>query len=231
MTRLKRFFSKRFEQLFIFIILAAVAVINYFLPHKIVFFNFYFLPIILAGYYLGIRQSILGAVLCILLVVVYTMISPEAFVMPSTRTDLYLYLLAWGGFLILAGAVVGKQHEKLSVEIEQTLNLNAKLQENQGALNNAHRTLKDRSFHLESLVKKRTKDLRQSNQALIQAKKKAEDATRAKSEFLANMSHEIRTPMTAILGYADLLFEDGDISKAPERRVESLRTIQRNVLS
>jgi len=53
-------------------------------------------------------------------------------------------------------------------------------------------------------------------------------ANMAKSEFLANMSHEIRTPMTAILGYVDLLFEDGDLSQAPKSRVDMINTIRRN---
>ena len=72
-----------------------------------------------------------------------------------------------------------------------------------------------------------------SNQAireLRKAKKRAEAATRAKSEFLANMSHEIRTPMTAIQGYTELLLEEGDLSRAPARRIEQLHTLKRNGL-
>src|SRR6056297_1175441 len=41
--------------------------------------------------------------------------------------------------------------------------------------------------------------------ALVEAREYAHQASVAKSEFLANMSHEIRTPMAAILGHADVL--------------------------
>ncbi len=45
------------------------------------------------------------------------------------------------------------------------------------------------------------------NEALKEARLKAEAASRAKSEFLANMSHEIRTPMNGVIGMAELLLE------------------------
>jgi signal transduction histidine kinase/ActR/RegA family two-component response regulator len=63
---------------------------------------------------------------------------------------------------------------------------------------------------------------------LAVAKEQAEAFSRCKTEFLANMSHEIRTPMTAILGYADVLLEEGDLARAPESRIEAICTIKRN---
>jgi PAS domain S-box-containing protein len=64
-------------------------------------------------------------------------------------------------------------------------------------------------------------------QALQIARNQADAANRAKSEFLANMSHEIRTPLTAILGFADVLREDGNIDVAPQTRIHNIDTITR----
>ncbi len=83
------------------------------------------------------------------------------------------------------------------------------------------RQQRDYVIHLEKEVEKRSNDLRV-------AMNKANEANEAKSAFLANMSHEIRTPMTAILGYADVLFESGKIGEAPPLRVEAIETIRRN---
>ncbi len=51
---------------------------------------------------------------------------------------------------------------------------------------------------------------------LEKARHLAEEATQEKAAFLANMSHEIRTPLNSIIGFTDLLLEDGDLK--PEHR-------------
>lgn len=53
----------------------------------------------------------------------------------------------------------------------------------------------------------------------------ADAANRAKSTFLANMSHEIRTPMNAVLGFAELMQNDQNLTEAQR---SNLATIQRS---
>ena len=50
--------------------------------------------------------------------------------------------------------------------------------------------------------------LRDNEERLRQAKRKAEDATRQKSEFLANMSHEMRTPLAGVIGMLGFALRD-----------------------
>jgi signal transduction histidine kinase len=44
---------------------------------------------------------------------------------------------------------------------------------------------------------------------MSRAKEAAETSERAKSEFIATLSHELRTPLSVILGYVELLLDEG----------------------
>lgn len=45
--------------------------------------------------------------------------------------------------------------------------------------------------------------------ALVRASKAVDESANAKSRFLANMSHEIRTPLNSVIGFSELLSEEG----------------------
>jgi signal transduction histidine kinase len=72
---------------------------------------------------------------------------------------------------------------------------------------------------LERKVEERTRELQEANTRL-------EAVSRHKSEFLANMSHELRTPLNSIIGFAELLHEQGfgPLTDKQARHVENILT-------
>ena len=57
-------------------------------------------------------------------------------------------------------------------------------------------------------LEKATREHRAQTEALGDAMRRAELASRKKSIFLAKMSHELRTPLNAVIGYSEMLRED-----------------------
>ncbi len=49
MEHLKTYLLRNFEQVFVLLILLSVAGINYFVPYKLVFLNFYFIVVLIAS--------------------------------------------------------------------------------------------------------------------------------------------------------------------------------------
>lgn len=81
------------------------------------------------------------------------------------------------------------------------------------SIKNQERWLHDYKFYLQLPNEKSAiggisfdiSGLKQTEEALILAKERAEQSDRLKSAFLSNMSHEIRTPLNSIIGFSELL--------------------------
>ncbi|MGA1621857.1 MAG: ATP-binding protein [Synechocystis sp.] len=101
------------------------------------------------------------------------------------------------------------------------------LADKNGQLEAAQQDLALANADLEAKVKKRTKELEQTIEEVIQARAEAEAANATKSIFLANMSHELRTPLNAIIGYSEMLIEEAE-ELEPEEFVPDLDKIQRS---
>ena len=59
-------------------------------------------------------------------------------------------------------------------------------------------------------------------QALIEAKEKAEESDRMKSAFVSNMSHEIRTPLNSIVGFSRILVSDPDLDNESKKQFSDI---------
>ncbi len=59
--------------------------------------------------------------------------------------------------------------------------------------------------------------------------KLADDANKEKLKFLANTTHEIRTPMNAILGYSEMIIDEGDAASI--ERASTIKNAAKNLLT
>ena len=66
--------------------------------------------------------------------------------------------------------------------------------------------------------------LQQARQVAEAARAQADQANQAKTRYISNISHELRTPLNSILGYAQLLQQDGEPG---QQRAHAIRVILR----
>lgn len=113
MKVLKSFIEQYFEPLLVVSIIITLLFIDMFVVDKLVFLYFYFIPILVAGYYIGKKGAVLSSIMTVLIVTLRLLISPRTFTINSeVDLDLIFQIMSWGGFLILSSYVVGSLYEE-----------------------------------------------------------------------------------------------------------------------
>src|SRR5207245_5773736 len=69
--RAKLFFFRNFERIFVLLLVFAIVAIHALVEQKFAFLSFYYLPLILAGFYGGRRFAVLAGLFVVVLVLFY----------------------------------------------------------------------------------------------------------------------------------------------------------------
>jgi len=107
MDKFKAYVFNHFEQVLVLTSLVSILFVHYFVYQKMAFLNFYYLPVLLAGFFLGRRTAVLFSVFCILLVTIFFITTPQFFSARGGTFEISISLILWGSFLMLASYVTG----------------------------------------------------------------------------------------------------------------------------
>jgi hypothetical protein len=102
----KWFVYVHFEKVLVAVLVLSLLLIHWFIDYKVPFLSFYYLPIIVAGFFLGRNAAVSASVLIVGLVLFFQAVQGLEGA-AGLSTDILLTLIPWGGFLILTGYVVG----------------------------------------------------------------------------------------------------------------------------
>lgn len=158
------------------VVLLSLLLITYYIPQKIAFLNFFYIPVLMAAYYLGVRSAILGAVLVILGVVAYAIVYPEVFFTINTNIDLAANISTWGGFLLLTAAVVGRLTSQLKEKMYLATRMQGELSDNKQLLKKTTTELIQFAEQFDDKLAKKTDNIEKSRQVIEEQKQKVEDA-------------------------------------------------------
>ncbi|HQM74543.1 MAG TPA: hypothetical protein PLL62_04815 [Candidatus Saccharicenans sp.] len=110
--------GKQLETIIAIIIVLVIVGAGFLVHYKFILLNFFFLPVIFSGYYLGRRRSLLIAITCILLETLYLVFSYEVIGVKFllSQDDLF-FLISWAVFLVLTAWIVGTLSERTEREV------------------------------------------------------------------------------------------------------------------
>jgi len=133
---MQRFVFRNFERMLVLLLVASLLGINWLVEQKFAFLSFYYLPIILAGFYGGRRFAVVAGLFIASLVFFFQ--ATQGLGMDAGLTqDALMLLIPCGGFLIPTGYVVGGLAEQRATRLAD--------------LKNAYlATLEVLTFHIES---------------------------------------------------------------------------------
>lgn len=176
MDNIKQYLIDNFEGVFILVILVVVSAIVWVVDSKLSFLNFFYLPVLLSSYYLGIRSGVLGAFFTFLVIVIFASIYPERFVGPTDVFGLWASVLTWAGFLILTAVIVGFTHRELQDKMTEALRARAEATGNAELLEQTMNTIREFESELDYKVEERTRVLEEKTKSMRAHKEKVEEA-------------------------------------------------------
>ena len=117
-----------------------------------------------------------------------------------------------------------------SASLGKTLQLSLSLIRLNAQLEDYARTLEDKVLERTLELQQEIYERQRIERNLEEAKQVAEAASQAKGRFLATMSHELRTPLNVILGFAQLLLVDEELTSAQQEGIELINQSGRHLL-
>lgn len=175
MEPIKQYLIDNFEGVFVLIILVFVSAIVWFVESKLSFLNFFYLPVLLSSYYLGIRSGVLGAFFTFLVIAIFASIYPERFTVPLDIFGLWASVLTWAGFLILTAVIVGFTHRELQDKMTEALRSKAEASGNAELLEQTMTTIREFESELDYKVEERTRALEEKTKSIRAHKEKVEE--------------------------------------------------------
>ncbi|MDD8020045.1 MAG: hypothetical protein PHU81_02510 [Acidobacteriota bacterium] len=117
-TRKKGLSGKQLETIIAIVIILVILGAGFLVRYKFILLNFFFLPVIFSGYYLGRKRALLISITCILLETLYLVFSYEVRgAQFKLSQDNLFFLISWGLFLVVTAWIVGTLSERTEREV------------------------------------------------------------------------------------------------------------------